>query len=93
MKRTKKASGSSRGGSSEGSLGFNPPTSNVPEWEKVVNEKPEESFIPYTLARGFVRNDLLLHKTFGKGVVLATDGARIEVLFAEGVKKLAHSPS
>jgi hypothetical protein len=90
MKRTKKATGGARS-QSEGSLGFNPPTGDVPPWDQVVQDKPEESFIPYTLARTFVRNDLVLHKTFGKGLVLAIDGARIEVLFAEGVKKLAHA--
>ena len=36
MKRTKKATGSTRGASSETSLGFNPPNQAVPTWDDAV---------------------------------------------------------
>ena len=34
---------------------------------------------------------LIKHSKFGKGLVIGVDGARIEVLFEDGTKKLAHS--
>ncbi len=89
MKRTKKNS-STKGAQSDGSLGFNPPTTVLPNWEDATGNKPDESFVPYVTARAFIRGELLGHTRFGKGVVVGVDGGRIEVLFADGVRKLAH---
>ncbi len=90
MKRTKKASSSGRGAQAEGSLGFNPPTSGVPDWAEITGDKPDSAFVAYAPAQTYGRNDLVQHAKFGRGVVLAVDGSRIEVLFQEGVKKLGH---
>ena len=90
MKRTKKSAGSARAGSSEGSFGFNPPTTVVPEWAKVMDGQPEDAFSAYLPAKTYARDTLVDHAKFGKGKVLAVDGGRIEVLFSDGVKKLAH---
>lgn len=91
MKRSKKASSSSsKGSQGEGSLGFNPPPSALPRWDEIVASQPDESFSPYSVGASFERNALVNHVKFGKGVVLGVDGKKIEVLFSDGVKKLAH---
>lgn len=94
MKRTKKASGTTRGGSSDGgSLGFNPPNMEVPTWDDAVGALAGDTFITYAPAQTYKRDTLLDHAKFGRGKVLAVDGGRIEVLFSDGVKKLAHGVS
>lgn len=90
MKRTKKATGSTRGGAGDGSLGFNPPSLEVPTWEAAVGGLEGGTFTAYVPALTFKRDSLLDHPKFGRGKVLAVDGGRIEVLFSDGVKKLAH---
>lgn len=90
MKRTKKASGSTRGGTGDGGLGFNPPNLEVPTWEAAVGAFADGAFTTYVPALTFKRDTMLDHPKFGRGKVLAVDGGRIEVLFVDGVKKLAH---
>lgn len=94
MKRTKKATGGGgRSAPAEGSLGFNPPPANMPKWEDIVSDKAEEAFVAYSPGRKFQREELIAHAKFGKGVVFSVDGQRIEVIFQEGVKRLAHGIS
>lgn len=93
MKRTKKATGSTRGASSETSLGFNPPNQAVPTWDDAVGALGPDGFVVYAPALTYKRDTLLDHSKFGRGKVLAVDGGRIEVLFSDGVKKLAHGVS
>jgi hypothetical protein len=93
MKRTKKATATTRAGSSDGSLGFNPPNMEVPTWDTAVGALTTESFTAYAPAHTYKRDTLLDHSKFGRGKVLAVDGGRIEVLFSDGVKKLAHGVS
>jgi hypothetical protein len=90
MKRAKKASSTTHKGSSEGSLGFNPPNLEVPSWDDAVNALGPNGFVAYAPAQTYKRDTLLDHAKFGRGKVLAVDGGRIEVLFSDGVKKLAH---
>ena len=92
MKRTKKASGTTRG-ASEGSFGFNPPSQEVPTWDAAVGALGEDGFTAYAPAQTYKRDALLDHAKFGRGKVLSVDGGRIEVLFSDGVKKLAHGVS
>lgn len=89
MKRTKKAS-SGRGAQAEGSLGFNPPSAGLPDWAEITGSRPDSAFVAYTPAQSYARNDFIAHAKFGRGVVVAVDGSRIEVLFQEGMKKLGH---
>lgn len=93
MKRTKKAGGSTRGAGTEGSLGFNPPSRDLPKWDEAVGAQAEESFKSYSPSQSFTHNALMTHPKFGKGLVVAVDGGRIDVLFEEGVKKLVHGVS
>jgi hypothetical protein len=90
MKRTKKAT-NSKGSQAEGSLGFNPPPAGLPKLEEVIAEKADSDFTDYAPSRTFVRGELVNHAKFGKGYVIGVDTTRAEILFAEGLKKLAHS--
>lgn len=92
MKRTKKATGS-KGSQAEGSLGFNPPTAELPKLEEMLADKPDSAFVDYAPSRTFTRGDAVNHTKFGRGCVIAVDTSRAEILFAEGLKKLAHGVS
>src|SRR5262249_1527309 len=60
------------------------------DWEKEVASHPDDAFTPYVTSARYVAEALLVHPTFGKGVVVAADPQRIEVLFQDGPKKLVH---
>ena len=59
-------------------------------WEEAVAGQPDGVFIPYSLQAAFSTGALILHPTFGKGVVIGAEPSRIEVLFSDGKKKLGH---
>lgn len=90
MKRTKKTS-YNKGSQAEGSLGFNPPSAELPKLDEVLADKPDAVFVEYAPARTLARGDLVSHAKFGRGYVVAVEGGRAEILFAEGLKKLAHA--
>jgi hypothetical protein len=90
MKRSKARSG----GSSRRSGAEEDPWAKPPEPEPVwadVEAKPDEAFVPFALTSRYGKGALISHPKFGKGVVVAVDGARIEVLFQDGKKKLGHA--
>lgn len=91
MKRAKPVN---RGGrtstQSEGPLGFGP-APETPKWEELVAPREEGDFKPYAMTATFARNDLVTHPKFGKGVVVMVDGAKVEILFQDGARKLGHS--
>ncbi len=89
MKRTKKAS-NTRGSQSEGSLGFNPPSSDLPKLDELLAGRADGDFVDYAPTRTFARGDVVSHAKFGRGYVVSVESGRVEVLFAEGAKKLAH---
>lgn len=60
------------------------------EWEKDVNAQPDEAFAKYTPTARYAKEALLMHPKFGKGVVVDVEQAKVEVLFEDGAKKLAH---
>lgn len=62
------------------------------DWDDHVANAPDAHFLVYSMASRFDRSQLLDHSKFGRGIVTAVDGARIEVLFKEGPKKLSHTP-
>jgi len=61
-------------------------------WKEDVSDQPETSFVPYALTNHYAKGTLIAHNTFGKGLILNVDGARVEVLFESGMKKLGHAP-
>ena len=95
MKRTKQRSGSAAGRRSGEYVGFGGAKDKEPEksWKEDVAEQPEDSFVPYALTNHYAKGTLIAHSTFGKGLILAVDGARVEVLFEAGRKKLGHAPA
>ena len=72
--------------------GFNR-TAPEPEkpWEEQIAGQPDDAFVPYALTRHFGKGALIQHAKFGRGVVTAVEDKRVEVLFADGKKKLGHS--
>ncbi len=60
------------------------------DWEKDVAAQPDGSFTKYGPKDRFAREQLLVHTKFGKGVVIDVEPSRVEVLFQDGPKKLAH---
>lgn len=93
MKRTKqRSSGSPRWGASSDDAppSWAKPGAPEPTWAEVEG-KPEESFVPFAMTSRYAKGDLITHPKFGKGLVVAVEGTRIEVLFQEGKKKLGHA--
>jgi hypothetical protein len=60
------------------------------DWETDVGAQPDEAFAAYSPRARYAVNAMLTHPKFGKGVVLDVDEQRVEVLFQDGAKKLAH---
>ncbi len=61
------------------------------KWQKVVGDRPETDFVPYTVNHSFKADDLVSHTKLGLGIVVrAIDSSKIEVLFRDGPKTLVH---
>ena len=91
IKRSKQRShGSGRSSDDEGSLGWGKPPEPEKTWAEHLEGKGDDAFVPYAMATRYAKGQLLTHPKFGKGVVVHVEGARIEVLFEEGAKKLGH---
>lgn len=90
MKRSKqRSSGSGRTSSEEDDV-WAKPAPPEPTWAEVEN-KPEESFVPFAMSSKYAKGNLIQHPKFGKGLVLVVEATRIEVLFQDGKKKLGHA--
>ena len=91
MKRSRASSGR---GSSAGEAGPSGSASKraAPEksWDDLVGGQPDTAFQTYSLKLKYGAGDLIVHSKFGKGAVLSADDTSIEVLVADGKKKLAH---
>lgn len=53
--------------------------------------KTDKAFSAYSMKESFKLGALIDHSKFGKGVVLKVEEQRIEVLFADGKRKLGHA--
>jgi hypothetical protein len=63
-------------------------------WEKAIAGRSAQEFQSYAVAARFAAGQLLRHKKFGDGVVTGlVEGDKIQVLFADGQKLLAHGRS
>jgi len=71
---------------------FNKPEEAAPEktWEEQMAGQPEEAFVPYSMKSVLSKGALIAHPKFGKGIVVAVEDSRVDVLFSEGKKKLGH---
>ena len=91
IKRSKQRShGSGRGGDDDGATGWGKPPEPEKTWAEHLEGKADDAFAPYAMSARYAKGQLLTHPKFGKGVVVNVEGARIEVLFEEGAKKLGH---
>ncbi len=94
MKRTRQRTYSPgrRGDQTNAGLGKN---ANAPEksWEEYTAGQPDDAFSAYSMKSKYDRGALVTHPKFGKGVVLAVEEQRMDVLFAEGKKKLGQGLS
>jgi len=63
-----------------------------PKWsyKEHVACEAEEAFVPYSMSQTFAKKALITHPKWGKGIVISTEGGRIEVIFADETRKLAH---
>jgi hypothetical protein len=61
------------------------------QWEKAIAGRAVTDFKPYMVTATFQEGDLVRHKKFGDGVVTRViDGAKVEVLFRDEPRTLAH---
>ena len=60
------------------------------EWETDVGAQPDSAFAKYAPTARYTLEAMVIHPKFGKGVVVDVDEQRVEVLFQDGAKKLAH---
>jgi hypothetical protein len=88
IKRSKQRSYSSRSRDDDDPGGV--PSTPERSWEDQIQGQTDDVFVPYSVSTRFAKGGFLLHPKFGKGVVVAVDGAHVDVLFAEGKKKLGH---
>ncbi len=59
------------------------------EWRNATAEVPEDDYKPYIINGVFNEDDLISHPAFGKGKVVQITGiGKMEVLFADGVRRL-----
>jgi hypothetical protein len=89
MKRSKQRSSGTGRSDDEDSNVWAKPAEPEPTWAE-VESKPEGSFLAFALSSRYAKGDLISHPKFGKGLVLAAEPTRIEVLFQDGKKKLGH---
>ena len=62
-------------------------------WEADVAAHAAAPFVAYAPAHRYAKDARLVHKLFGAGIVTKVEGSKIEVLFKDGSKKLAHAPT
>jgi hypothetical protein len=73
----------------DGSLTKKPPEKTW-DWEKEIAPLPDDTFVAYSPKSTFAKANFVVHTKFGKGVVLGVEPGKVEILFQEGSKKLAH---
>lgn len=92
MKRARKTGSSGRSGDSEAAFPlFGTPQLETRGWEELVAARGDAAFKPYAPSVVFHQHDLIEHPKFGKGIVQLVDGAKVEVLFQDGARKLGHA--
>jgi hypothetical protein len=93
MKRSKQKSS---GGAGRGSDDVASIFQKAPEKEKTYEEltagQPDEAFVAYSPKLHLPKGTLINHPKFGKGGVVAVEGGAVVVAFADGKKKLGHTP-
>ena len=91
MKRSRAKSGGSGRATEAESDYFAKPKEPEKTWAEQLEGKGDDAFLLYAMTSRYAKGQLLVHSKFGKGVVVAVEGSRIEVLFEDGPKKLGHA--
>ncbi|MDI1435029.1 hypothetical protein [Polyangium sorediatum] len=60
-------------------------------WKEALAGRMDEKAAPYRTTARFAPGDLVDHTKFGRGLVRRVDGAKIEVIFKDGARLLAHA--
>jgi hypothetical protein len=89
MKRTKQAGGKGKDAPETDFWAKAPVAEKT--FEELCEGTADDAFEPYQMTRHYAPNACILHSKFGKGVVVGVEGAKIEVFFADGKKKLGHA--
>lgn len=63
------------------------------DWATEVAVLADDSFAVYSPKSTFAKASFVAHPKFGKGVVVAVEQSKVEILFQEGPKKLAQGLS
>ncbi len=58
---------------------------------KAALEKTQRAEVPYNMSKAFKIDDIVLHKTFGKGVVLLTAARKMTLIFEDKERMLVSS--
>lgn len=60
-------------------------------WERAIAGQPPQAFKPYRITLTLAQGDLVKHSKFGDGVVSrVVDRGKVEILFADGARTMAH---
>ncbi len=63
----------------------------VSTWERAIAGQPTSAFRPYTVKGSLQQGELVRHSKFGDGVVAKVlDRAKVEILFQDGARTMAH---
>ncbi len=65
----------------------------VYKWDEDVVPRLTGPQVTYAATHRYAKESLVLHKLFGVGLVTRVEGAKLEILFKDGAKKLAHNPA
>lgn len=61
----------------------------VKEFERLAERFREKESVPYSMSGSYKTDDVIVHKTFGIGIVKSVSFQKMEVLFSEGPRILA----
>jgi len=59
------------------------------DYQKLSELFRDKEPLPYSMSGTFKEDDVILHQTFGRGIVLSVSGQRIDVAFPDGPRTLA----
>jgi hypothetical protein len=62
----------------------------IHDWESRVNGQPGNAFTRYSMERSYKEGELVSHRKFGDGFVVALrGGGKVEIMFRDGIRTLA----
>jgi hypothetical protein len=91
VRRPKAESGAPRTASERHAAAERAERERVSNWEKAIAGQPTSAFKPYSVKMLFGSGELVRHPKFGDGVVARViDRAKVEILFQDGPRTMAH---